>query len=376
MKLLFWQWNSFCGRGIEKALEKLGVDHDSVYFHPASFEEDEKHRDFLDKALSKGYDALLSVNFSTEAARMCEKHGCLYFSWIYDCPVNIVDREPMKSEFCRLFFFDSMQAERASSMGMKAFYLPLAADPSVFAAAASKGKSGKYDVSFVGNLYKSEYENYLKPLDDYSRGYLEGIVRSQSNLPYGYLIPEVVTEELTEKLNAFYRAAGGSGAEISRRQLIYLLACETTGRARVTALKLLSGRFKTALWSSGKDERLSSVEVNPYTDYYDGMPAVFASSKINLNISLKAIEAGIPLRVLDIISCGGFVLTDWKMDMEEFFIPGESIETYSSLEELYAKTDFYVRNESARAAVIGNARAVLDRAFRFEDRLGTILGTA
>lgn len=373
MKYLFWQWNSFCGRGIEKALNAMHADFDTAFFQPESFEEDEKHREFLDRALTKGYDALISVNFSTEALRMCEKHGCLYYSWIYDCPVNIVDREPMKSPACRLFFFDSIQAEKASAMGMNAWYLPLAADPAVFVKSVSRGNPGKYDVSLVGKLYKSQYENYLKPLDDYSRGYLEGIVRSQSNLPYGFLIPEVVTEELTERLNSFYKATGGEKAELSRRQLIYLLACETTGRARITALQLLSKRFRTALWSSDTDDRLSETEKNPYTDYYEGMPGVFASSKINLNISLCAIEAGIPLRVLDIIACNGFVLTDWKMDMGEFFTPGESIETWSTLEELYTKVDFYAKNDSAREKIAGNAREILIRAFRFEDRLRAML---
>ena len=373
MKLLFWQWNSFCGKGIEKALRNLHIDFDTVYYQPSSFEEDEKHRDFLDKALSKGYDALFSVNFSTEALRMCEKHGCLYYSWIYDCPVNIVDREPMRSDCCRLFFFDSAQAERASSMGMNAFYLPLAADCQVFAPAVSKGISGKYDVSLVGQLYKSQYQDYLKPLDDYSRGYLEGIVRSQSNLPYGYLIPEVVTEELTEKLNVFFTKAGGENAAVSKRQLTYLLACETTGRARLTALQLLSNHFKTALWSGDSDERLSGAETHPYADYYSEMPAIFASSKVNLNISLCCIEAGIPLRVLDIIACGGFVLTDYKPDMEEFFVPGESIETWSTLEELYMKTDYYIRNDTERKRISENSRQILEKAFRFEDRLAAIL---
>ncbi len=41
-------------------------------------------------------------------------------------------------------------------------------------------------------------------------------------------------------------------------------------------------------------------------DYYDTMPSVFHNSKINLNITLKTIQTGIPLRAWDILGCGGF----------------------------------------------------------------------
>lgn len=376
MKLLFWQWNSFCGRGIEKALNVLGLDYDAVYYHPSSFERDEKLRKLLDKALSKGYDALFSVNFSTDAAQMCEKHCCLYYSWIYDCPVNIRDREPMKADHCRLFFFDSVQAQKAVLMGMNASYLPLAADSSVFYSSASKGKAGKYDVSMVGSLYRSEYKNYLKPLDDYHRGFLESIVRCQADLPFGFMIPDVVTDGMVNELNGYYRRAAGKNAEVSIRELVYLLSCEVTGRARVAALSLLSNHFRTGLWSGDTDDRIPKTEINPYIDYYSGMPSVFASSKVNLNVSLCAIESGIPLRVLDIIACGGFVLSDWKADMEEFFVPGDSIEIFTSLEELYTKTAFYIKNEKKRERIVRKSREVLEKAFRFEDRLRVILSSS
>lgn len=44
--------------------------------------------------------------------------------------------------------------------------------------------------------------------------------------------------------------------------------------------------------------------------YHKQMPLVSAHSKINLNLSLRSIHLGIPLRVLDIMACSGFVMTN------------------------------------------------------------------
>ena len=64
--------------------------------------------------------------------------------------------------------------------------------------------------------------------------------------------------------------------------------------------------FATALWSNEKDERLTQVHYYGYADYYKQMPHIFHDAKINLNIALRVIQTGIPLRVLDVMGCGGF----------------------------------------------------------------------
>lgn len=47
-------------------------------------------------------------------------------------------------------------------------------------------------------------------------------------------------------------------------------------------------------------------------DYYNNMPVVFCNSKINLNISLRTIRNGIPLRAMDIMGAGGFLISNYQ----------------------------------------------------------------
>lgn len=151
------------------------------------------------------------------------------------------------------------------------------------------------------------------------------------------------------------------------------MAQEVTGRERYLALSILSSKYQVKLYSNDKDGRLKNVEFGGYVDYQTQMPAIFADSDINLNISLRTIQSGIPLRVLDILGCNGFVISNYQSEIEEYFQIGQEIEIYTCLEELLEKVDFYLKHENLRRQI---AQAGLERVkkdFSFELRIGQML---
>ena len=103
------------------------------------------------------------------------------------------------------------------------------------------------------------------------------------------------------------------------------------------------------------------------------MPAIFYHSKINLNISLKTIRSGIPLRVADIMGCCGFVLSNYQEELLEHFIPGEECAVYENLEDLYQKAAYYLRHEEERKRVAAAGFEKVKRNFTFEERLSKML---
>lgn len=371
MRILYWQWHSFMGQGVEYAFQKLNMEYDTFFYQLTDWEADEVFAEKLEEQLAKtAYDVVFSINYTPLITAVCKRKGVPYISWIYDAPIHIRNREPMKKNCNRIYFFDRAQAERAKEDGVNAYHLPLAAEPNVFASAIQTA-GGDYasDVSLVGNLYQTAYEYYKAPLDDYLKGYLEGIVQAQSKVYGGYLIPELVTDDLLQRLNTCYRNASDGEASIGRRELEFLLASEVTGRERYMALALLSRYCDVALYSGTKDGRLTNVKQKGYIDYYKEMPRVFASSKVNLNISLRAIETGIPLRVLDVLSCGGFLITNYQMELGEYFRFGDDIVVYENLADLVEKTVFYLSHDSERERIARNGRECIAERFRFEDRI-------
>lgn len=98
-------------------------------------------------------------------------------------------------------------------------------------------------------------------------------------------------------------------------------------------------------------------------DYNTQMPLVFSGSKINLNISLRSIHSGIPLRVLDIMACGGFVLSNWQPEIVEYFIEGKEIVTFDSLEDCLDKIAYYLEHEKERKQIAYNGQKKYERLF-------------
>ena len=106
-----------------------------------------------------------------------------------------------------------------------------------------------------------------------------------------------------------------------------------------------------------------------YADYYTQMPQIFYGSKINLNISLKTIRTGIPLRVIDIMGCDGFVITNYQEEIAEYFKIDEECVVYDNLEDLYEKTRYYLEHDSVREKIADAGYQRVNRDFTFEDRL-------
>ena len=86
-------------------------------------------------------------------------------------------------------------------------------------------------------------------------------------------------------------------------------------------------------------------------DYDTETPYIFHNSKINLNITLRSIKSGIPLRCLEIMACGGFLLTNFQSDFLRHFIPDEDFVFYESKEDLLQKIDYYLSHDAERTAI-------------------------
>ena len=375
-KILFFQWQSFMNEGIERALNKLEYPYDTFFYQFTDWERDDRFCElFREKLKSQTYRCVLSVNYAPLISDICEELGVLYISWVYDSPVHIRNTESMTNSCNRIYFFDRGQAQIFEQQGICAKHLPLAVDTEVWKRAiGGHPLTQKADVSMVGQLYQTQYQYFTAPLDQYERGYLEGIINAQMKIYGGYLIPELVTDKLLSSMNGVYKRVASDGFQMQRRELEYLLAQEVTGRERYLALALLSKRFDVELYSLDRDERLKDVVFCGYADYSSKMPQVFAQTRINLNISLKTIRTGIPLRILDIMGCGGFVMSNYQEELSEYFTIGQECEIYENLEDLVVKTEFYLHNEDLRRQIAVAGFEKVKRDFSFEDRIKHMLG--
>lgn len=377
MKLLFFKWNSFLNEGIEQALKNLEIDYTTFFYQFTDWEDDDDFLELFRSALStSGADQVLSVNYSPLIAKICNEFDKKYVAYIYDSPIHIRRREELFFSTTHLFCFDRGQAIKYRNEGIKAWHQPLAASPKLFlreVPSAAQRRKYASEISFVGQLYETDYRHYCGPLDAYRRGFLEGVIKAQGKVYGAYFLPELITDDLLEGMNECYLRASNGKVTISRPELEYMLACEVTSRERYIALALLSNHFQVKHYAAKKDERLSKVEYMGYADYRKEMPKVFQLSRINLNITLKTIQTGIPLRALDVMACGGFLISNYQEELAEYFRLGEEVVTYGDLEELVYLADHFLQDEDARRRIALAGQQRVEEAFSYEEALKRIL---
>ncbi|HNR64807.1 MAG TPA: glycosyltransferase, partial [Atribacterota bacterium] len=83
------------------------------------------------------------------------------------------------------------------------------------------------------------------------------------------------------------------------------------------------------------------------------MVEIVNQSKINLNFADQPVNGVRCLknRVMEVLGCEQFLLTEIFPELEEMFKPGEDLDCFSSAEEMNSKIDFYLKNTSAREKI-------------------------
>jgi spore maturation protein CgeB len=114
------------------------------------------------------------------------------------------------------------------------------------------------------------------------------------------------------------------------------------------------------------------VEIAPFLDYRAELPALFAASSINVNVTAAQMPTAVNQRVFDVPAVGGFLLTDAQEDALELFAEDREIVVYRGAEELADKVRYYAARPSERESIASRARALIDRYHRYTHRLALI----
>lgn len=106
------------------------------------------------------------------------------------------------------------------------------------------------------------------------------------------------------------------------------------------------------------------------------MPLIFHFSKINLNITSKSIRTGLPLRIFDILGCGGFCLTNYQSELADYFTIGQDLECYTDANDLSEKVTYYLSHEEERAEIARNGFETVQKYHNYPERLLQMLTLA
>lgn len=381
-RVLVYRWGALGDNAFIESMCSIGME--CILF---SRKMEDYHADgkFAQEMLSliheKHVEAVFSYDYFPLISMLCDMNHIPYVSWVYDCPMNTLMSGTLGNEYNYIFCFDAYYTERLQELGAKhVYHFPLAIAKNTLEMLERKeaqvprlGEKYKCSISFVGNMYNGE-KNRLRRAEftEYTRGYVEGLIKSQM-LIYGYnlltdsLKPQVV-EEIVDKCDL---KLGDNYISNPSQMAADAIGVEVTARERELAVKALSDRHPLTLYSSyAVDEKIRGqyLQERGYADYESEMPFIFHNSKINLNITSRTIQSGIPKRVLDILACGGFCLTNYQPEIAEYFEDGVDLVMYSGMADLAAKAEYYLDHEEERAAIAENGSRKVREEFDLEKK--------
>lgn len=214
-------------------------------------------------------------------------------------------------------------------------------------------------------------------LPEYIRGYLDGVVESSLRV-YGYnFVEEVLTEECVRAIRdnapTFYAAEDSlvdSERYVAAHSYVGYQIAETE---RIRTLNTLAEHFTVDLYTHSDTAPLKNVRVHGGVETLTEMPLVFRNSRINLNMTIKPIQTGLPLRIFDIMGCGGFCMTNYQAEIPEYFEIGTDLECYASLEELLDKCEYYLNHEELRAQIARNGYEKVKAGHGYRERMKEML---
>lgn len=394
MHILMYRWKAYNYRDIEQTFLLLGHTVDNIEQELGSYDvSPEFERVIEEKIRGTHYDMVFTVNYFPLISNVCERTGVKYVSWTCDNPLISMYHESVFHDCNYIFTFDKTNYLEFRGMGVKhIWYLPLAVDTERMDAllgvpeevgrwkVAQDPEMQKYrgDVAFVGSLYeRNSYDKIKNRLPEYLRGYFDAVMEAQLNISGANIVEPMLTTNILEQLQEYFQLEKSEGS-FSDLGLIFqttVLGFKIAEIERRRALIELSKHYRVNVYSNSDVSDLLRIQYCGSVDYWSEMPKVFRMSKINLNFTIPNIKSGIPLRIWDVLGCGGFLLTNYQAEIPYYFKEGDDLVCFDGLEDLCEKVGYYLEHEEERKRIAWNGYRKVREKHSYIERIRTILDT-
>lgn len=309
-----------------------------------------------------------AINYVNGLAELFESHGVDLICWEVDPATDHL--KPISSNPDRAYVFTYREAnvEEFVKAGFKNVeHLPLASDTEKrMPTKLSPDEHDIYDakLSFVGSsmienaaslrkIFLSQYKAYQGgSADAVEEGnqLLEEILSVQRQDFSVYLIPDLLDKYFPDFIRYLFELPGAYDPSI----LVGEIAAAEKRSNYIANL----GSLGVKVW--GDDGWLSTEQ---YGVKYMGSAGhnyeinkVYSASSINVDINRLYQMDIIPMRIFDIMACGGFVLAEYSKELSNIFEIGKQVETYSTLDELVSKAKYYLDHESEALEIAKRGR--------------------
>lgn len=311
---------------------------------------------------------LFSVNFRPDLAVFAHRTGLPYAAWNVD---NVANSAVCAAKYAfdetAIFSIDRPGLACFRANGYKRLdHLPYGSNGRYFYPVVTGASAYEFDISFVGCSMVRQGNEYPGILERFKRqareakteadragnevvcAVLEGIVREgerglfdcdvkalmeAASRGLGFDLPRVVWND-----PAFFHLVPGK---------------EISSRKRLAVAGALARRFPVDVFGDEGWRMVNAphLRVHGQVDYYTRTADIYRRSKINLNIEKVYNTSSLNPRMIDIMSCDGFVMTEPVDELAGQYVDGEDVVCFRSLPELEEKAAYYLEHDEERQAI-------------------------
>lgn len=383
--ILFCKWHTYGQDSIIIELKKMGY---SVYTLELLLEETSDNNKIYDEVIiclrnsiqNTHSNIVFSVNYFSVISAVCAEKNIKYVSWCHDAPLYALFYENVKLPHNIIFSFDRQVVSRLKKKGMDNIYHLPYYSAVEFYDEVLKGKSAIGEgnsISFVGSTYenRSLYNDIRDILPSFTSGYLEGIMEAQQRVIGHNFLEKLITKSVENNLKQYF-SIPISNDFLEEWSFLFsnaFLGMQVTHNERVQFLKAISENYPLHIYTRDDTSCIPNAINQGSIEYETKMPFVFRKSKINLNLTIRNIQSGVPLRVFDVLGCGGFLITNYQEEIDELFKDGVDLVEYYSLEDLLEKLGWYLDHEEIRKRIARNGYQKVKKYHTLSNRLPIIM---
>ncbi|MFW5499000.1 MAG: CgeB family protein [Maridesulfovibrio sp.] len=378
-KVLFFHRKYFLMGEITAALERLGVEFRSVDIGTGDTVREGFVEDLLRTLVDFKPDFALTVNHfgvdrEGKLTDLLLKLKLPLASWFVDNPHLILYRyADVSPDLTAIFTYDAGNLEIMSEKGFEnVFYLPLATDVERFKPGLSGRDEWRAEVSFLGNSMVHAVDKYLRSSELDAE--LEQRVPDLA-IEFGERAELSVEEFLRNSHPELLERMENLATDENRLSFEGLITWEATRLYRLSCVRELLPFNPLIVGDDGWHELLAkgSWRYLPSLDYYNDLPGFYPMSKVGFNCTSRQMKGAVNQRVFDVPACGGFVLTDYREQMEALFEPGTEIIAYNEISEIGPLLEKWLADDVGRAKVTAAARKRIMAEHTYEHRLSVLL---
>lgn len=373
MEVLWIDSNNIMQERIIRAMErkKWNVTRTGIKYYEA--EKGAMYLEVKKHVQEKSYFLCFSIDFITEVARACYEMGIKYAAWMYDLTSVDMYSPYAFAAITYLFIPDYSLYKKLVKKGYPSvYYLPWGTE------IQESSKEYMYDLSFAGSLYGKERQEMnfkMEHMEEYVKGYLTALMKMQSEVCGEFFVESMLDKRTVESLKKIFPCDNENTSYVSEAWYYAnsIIAKNITGEIREKTLKELAKERKIIWYSKETGGTLQGIQCNGTADSYSELTSLYKRSRINLNMTFRSMESGIPIQALDIMGSGGFLLTNYQDDFQNFFVPGEDYVYYSSTEELLMLVRYYLENEEERCRIAKQGYEKVKKYHTYDCRIESVI---